>query len=191
LTVVTASRRRCAGRLVGGLVALALLAGPASVGAQAMPEDKVKAALLFKFLSYVEWPPSALAAPDAAIVVGLLGADALAPELQAIVAERRVGERSVAVRKLRRGMPLAGVHVLFIGRSEGSRIVDVLEDTRDQPILVVTELEEAFAAGSVINFVVVDDKMRFDVAPRAAERHHIKISARLLSVARRVVGEAP
>ena len=79
------------------------------------------------------------------------------------------------------------MHVLFIGRSDAHRSADVLAAAKGKAVLTVTESEDAFALGSVINFVILDDKVRFDVALRPAEMENLKISARLLSVARKVI----
>jgi hypothetical protein len=149
-------------------------------------EYKVKAAFLYKFASYVEWPADVFE-PDSPFVIGVAGADALADELAQIVVGRSIGGRPVAVRKLRRSDPVSGLHILFFGRSNRGLPSDVLASAKGRPVLTVTESEDAFALGSVINFVIVDDKVRFDVALREAEQANLKVSARLLSVARKVV----
>jgi len=77
--------------------------------------------------------------------------------------------------------------MLFIGQAEGARLGEILAIAKGQSVLTVTESEDALAHGSMINFVFVDDKVRFDVALPQAERGLLKISARLLAVARRVV----
>jgi hypothetical protein len=150
-------------------------------------EYKVKAAFLYKFASYVEWPADVFERPDSPFVIGATGADALTDELAQIVVGRSIGGRPVAVRKLRRGDPVSGLHILFVGRSNRGLPSDVLASAKGRPVLTVTESEDAFALGSVINFVIVDDKVRFDVALREAEQANLKVSARLLSVARKVV----
>ena len=150
-------------------------------------EYKVKAAFLYKFTSYVEWPAEVFDRPDSPFVLGVAGADALADELTQIAVGRSIGGRPVAVRKLHRGDPVSRLHILFIGRSDRGLPSDVLASAEGRPVLTVTESEEAFALGSVINFVIVDDKVRFDVALREAELANLKVSARLLSVARKVL----
>ena len=100
----------------------------------------------------------------------------MADELDAVVADRTVHGRPVVVRRLRPASRLGGLHVLFVGRGESARLPDLLAAAQGQPLLIVTESDEAPARGSMINFVVVDDKVRFDVALRAAERGKLKIS---------------
>ena len=151
------------------------------------PEYRIKAAFLYKFGGYIEWPERAFARADSPIAIGVMGADALADELAEIVAGRNVNGRPVSVRKLRAGDSIAGLHVLFIGRSDSGRLPEILAAAKGRPLLTVTESEQALDLGSVINFVVVDDKVRFDVALVPAEQGSLKISARLLAVARKVV----
>jgi hypothetical protein len=179
--VVALSLRCCAVlALLFSLPALAQTEGRAA-------EIQIKAAFLYKFGGFVEWPPKAFAEPDAPFIIGVLGADILAGELEQLVSGRTVHDRRVAVRRLRRSDSLAGLHVLFVGQSEDARLPEILQAARGQAVLLVTESEGALAQGSMINFVTVADKVRFDVALPPAERGQLKISSRLLGVARRVI----
>jgi hypothetical protein len=149
-------------------------------------EYRVKAAFLYKFASYIEWPSQVFERPESPFVIGVAGADALSDELEQVVIGRSIGGRPVEVRKLRRGAPMNGLQILFVGRSDrGSS--DVLASAKGRPVLTVTESEDAFALGSMINFVIIDDRVRFDVALREAEMANLKVSARLLRVARKVL----
>ncbi len=167
------------------------IAGPCAAQSDAQTaEYRVKAAFLYKFGGYVEWPQGVFAKPDSPIAIGVIGADALAEELARIVAGRTINGRPVTVRKLRPGEAVARLHVLFVGRSDSSRLADILAAAKGQPLLTVTESEEALELGSMINFVVVEDKVRFDIAPPPSESSNLKISARLLGVARKVVSKS-
>ena len=150
-------------------------------------EYRVKAAFLYKFGAYIEWPDGSFSRPDSPLVIGVAGADALAEDLAQIVAGRNVNGRPVSVRKVRAGGSLEGVHILFIGREDGGRLAEFLAAARGRPVLTVTESEDTLPPGSMINFVVVDDKVRFDVALVPADLGSLKISSRLLAVARKVV----
>lgn len=183
LTVMTA--RRLLGCL---LVLIGLHAGAWAQAERVAEEHQVKAAYLYKFLGFIEWPPQAFVSAESPFVIGVVGADELADELARVVASRQVNGRAAVARKLRPGEPPTGVHLLFIGRDAAPRAASLLAQARDKSMLTVTETEEAFEAGSAINFVVIDNKVRFDVAPRSAEASSLKISSRLLGVARRVRG---
>jgi len=151
-------------------------------------EYRVKAAFLYKFGEYVEWPSDPVQRTDNSLVIGVIGADALADHLAQLVVGRSVNGRPVSVRKMRRGEPLDTVQLLFIGRSENDRLAGHLAAARGHPVLTVTESDQGLSAGSMVNFVIVDDKVRFDIALPAVEEGNLRISARLLSVARKVMG---
>jgi hypothetical protein len=164
------------------------LAGPAQAQtAAADAEYQVKAAFLYKFLSFVEWPAATFRQAEAPVVIGVLGAEALADELSRVVVSRTVAGRPVSVRRFSAGDPVANLHVLFVGRAHDSRLPSIVGAAAGQALLIVTEADDGLRSGSIINFLVVDDKVRFDVALHRAEHAGLRISARLLSVARRVV----
>lgn len=149
-------------------------AAPASV------ERAVKAAFLYKFLSYIEFPATVDTAGP--LVVGVLGADDIGSEVARITAGRVVGARAVSVRTLREGDALSGVHLLFVG-SEAARPAAVLKAAQQAGVLSVTESEGGLQQGSVINFRLVDERVRFEVSLPTAEKSNVKLSSRLLSVA--------
>jgi hypothetical protein len=153
-------------------------------------EYRVKAAFLCKFAGYVDWPPEVFARPDSPIVIGVIASAAVVDELTRTAAGLSAGARPLIVRHLQRGEPIEGSQVLYIAGLQEDRIAEAIAATKAQPVLVVTESSRAVPPGSVINFVVVDSKVRFDVAPAAAEARGLRISARLLSVARSLIGKS-
>ena len=166
-----------------------LLCSPALRAAAAEPgefEYQVKAAFVVKFIGYVEWPAQVMAAPDQPFRIGVAGQDALVDELRRTAAGITAAGRPIEVRRLARGDEAAGVQLLFVARASSGQLAPLLAAVRERPVLTVTETDPA-EAGGMINFVVVDDKVRFDVALPAAEQSGLRISARLLAVARRVV----
>lgn len=174
---------------------LAILAGLQSSQAQSLPqpeavERQVKAAYLYKFGSYVEWPERTFDSPLSPLTIGVVAADALADELAQVVAGRTINGHPVNVRKLRREESVKGLNVLFIGRLNNARLADTLAAAKGQPILVITESEAALTLGSIINFVIVDGKVRFEVAPKTAGLLNLSISARLLAAAYKVAAGA-
>jgi hypothetical protein len=152
-------------------------------------EWQVKAAYLYKFGSYVEWPDRTFTGPDSPLTIGVYGADTLADALVKIAAGHTVNGRSVNVRKLQNQDAIAGVNVLFIGGTNNERDAALLELAKNQPILTVTESEQALTLGSMINFVLVDGRVRFEASPKAAKQNNLTISARLLQAAYRVLPE--
>lgn len=149
-------------------------------------EASVKAAFLYKFPAYVEWPADAFASPTAAFTFGVIGQDDVAAELERLVAGRQWSGHPIAVKRIN-GDNLKGLQVLFIGRGAADRIGTVVRAAQLPGLLVVTENEKGLAYGAAINFVLTEDRVGFEVAPEAAERNGLRISSRMLAVARRVV----
>ncbi|HET6599262.1 MAG TPA: YfiR family protein [Burkholderiaceae bacterium] len=150
-------------------------------------EYRIKAAFLCKFAHYVEWPAQAFAQPDSPIVIGVVAQDAVADEIARTAASLSVDGRPLKVRRLHPGDSVADVHLIYVASSENSRLAETLAAAKGHPVLIVTESSQAIALGSMINFVVVDDKVRFDISPHSAESSRLRISARLLSVARTLI----
>ncbi|MES2130427.1 MAG: YfiR family protein [Pseudomonadota bacterium] len=156
-----------------------------------VPERNVKAAFLYKFLGYTDFPAAVFGDANAPVVIGVVGADDIAAELGRIVDGRNVNGRPIVVRVGRESEPMAGVHLLFVGGADSARVARLLKALPQQPMLLVTESENGLQNGSVINFKLVDARVRFDVSLEAAERHSIKLSSRLLTVAHQVVRGSP
>jgi hypothetical protein len=150
-------------------------------------ESQIKAAFVCRFGNYIEWPATK-APTDGAFVIGALTDRAGFDELTRAAAGRTVNGRPIVVRQLGAHDALDDVSILYVARAHPAGLVETLAPLRQRPILTITEAEEAFSAGSIVNFVVVDDKVRFDIALSAAEQSNLKISGRLLALARKVVG---
>ena len=149
-------------------------------------ERQVKAAYLIKFAGFVEWPEGSFVRPDSPLLIGVMGADALADQLERSAAGHSANGRPLQVKKLRKGEPTGQLHMLFIGALDKASLQEVLAATRSQPMLTVSDSEEAHALGSIINFVLADERLRFEVALKPAATARIRISARMLSAAYRV-----
>jgi hypothetical protein len=187
-------RTRIASWLRAGAAALLALAAavPAPVSAQedaAALERRVKGALLHRFLAYVEWPAATFAGPDSPLVIGILGNDTLAQELQAFAAGRTVNKRPITVRRVGPKDGARDMHLLFVARGEAGQLGRIARGKT--PTLIVTEWPGALEEGAVINFVIVNDQVRFDISLGAARQRNLQLSSRLLSVANDVKTAAP
>lgn len=170
------------------LVAIALLCG-ATAGAQAVgtaPEQNIKAAYLYNFGAYVDWPAEVLP-PDAPLTIAILENEPVAAALEQITRDRRVKGRSVRVRRLAPGESLDGVQMLFVGADGSAELSTLTAAARSRSVLVITESGEGLRQGSVINFVLVDDRVRFEISLDAADASRLAISSRLLAVAEHVL----
>ncbi|MGZ8287578.1 MAG: YfiR family protein [Telluria sp.] len=182
-------RRRA---LAGMLAIAAMLAhGPVAATADSALERSVKAAFLYKFLLYTEFPASAFSDANAPLVIGVLGADDMVRDLSRTVAGRFVHRRPLSVRALRDGEAPGRLHMLFFAGVDAGELDRVLKTVPAGPMLVVTDADNALEHGSVINFRIVAERVRFDVSLDAADKNNIKLSSRLLTVANHVSKGAP
>jgi hypothetical protein len=164
------------------LLLFLLFLAPLHALAQAL-EHELKAAYLFRFLSFIEW--AGQPRPDLPLTVGVMGADDVLAELQGIVPGRNVQGRPIVVRGVREGESLAGLQMLFVGRDASSALPRV---ARTPGLAVVSDADGALERGAVIGFVRTEGRVRFHVALDTAERQGLRISSRMLSVAEHVRG---
>lgn len=150
-------------------------------------EEGVKAAYLYRFLQYVEWPVGAFQRPDSPFVIGIVNNDDIADQLVKAVAGRSVNNRTVTVKKLHPGDGVAGINLLFVGNAEKQRLGQWLRQSKEHPILVVSDADDALAKGSMINFRLVDERVRFEVALDPVEKSGLKLNSRILTVALSVI----
>lgn len=171
------------------LVGILTLAQPNTAQAQTEAERalerRVKAAFLYRFTEYVNWPDAAFARADAPFVIAVIGPASLAEELRQITIGRTVNGRPVEVRRAADAEAMAPAHIVFIADSEKQRLRDLVR-AAPRHALVVTESEGALAQGSVINFVLVEGRVRFEISLDSAEKRGLRLSSRLLAVAQSV-----
>jgi len=176
-----------------GFFAAASLAGLfvcSVVSPQSDPSEyQVKAAFLFNFTKFVEWPEGSFEDPQAPIVVGIIGDDPFGDDLGRIIAGQKVQGRSLVIRRERWGDDLRRCHVLFISASEHERSARILGSVQSAGVLTVSDTEGFAEAGGVIEFVIVQNRVRFIVNLDAATQGRLRMSAKLLALAR-VIGHS-
>jgi hypothetical protein len=158
--------------------------------ADSASEQSIKAAYLYKFASYVDWPDGVLDDPSTPLTIAVMGADALADELAVITGDRTVNGRSISVRRLQAEEALDGVHILFVGAKGTGALAALTPVAHAISALVVTESGDALELGSVINFRPVDQRIRFEVSLDSADKSRLRLSSRLLAVAEHVTPRA-
>ena len=149
--------------------------------------DRVKAAFLYRFTEFVTWPEMVSTAP---FVIGVVGDDTMVQELHQIVIGRLIRGRPPELRRLNAGDSLDDCELIFVGDSERRRLAQIIS-AAPRGALIVTESGGALGLGSMINFVVVDGRVRFEIAANTAERHGVRLSSRLLAVALAVHTDQP
>lgn len=150
-------------------------------------ERRIKAAFVFKFASFVEWPPGTFAQADTPIQIAVMGDAAMAQDIAEASMNRTVEGRRIQVRQVDAGEPLDGVNILFL-RDAAAEQLGAFEDLKPDAMLIVTESADALHRGSIINFLLDGGKVRFDISLDAADKRGIRLSSRLITVARQVAG---
>lgn len=179
---------RLLSRLPGRLALAACLAtGLAAPPAAAqLGEHDVKAAFLYNFAKFVEWPAEAFPGPDAPITYCVFAEDTFFSKLEALLQGEKVEGRRLALRRPAEVDDLAGCQVLFLGGSGSGRQERILAGLGRASVLTVGEDEGFLDRGGIIGFRIEAGRVRFDVDLAAAERARLKLSSKLLRVASRV-----
>ena len=151
-------------------------------------EYQVKAAFLFHFAQFVDWPPEAFKAIDSPITYCTVGEDPFQGALDASLDGKKIGARAFRVQHFKQMQQIQECQVLFLGSAEKKSIAAELANLKGAPVLTVGESENFAHGGGIIGFLLEDNKVRFEINVEAAERAKLKISARLLALAKTVIG---
>jgi len=167
------------------LLSLLFLGSPEACGADAevSKEYQIKAAFLYNFTKFVEWPASRFADGSSPIVIAVLGENPFGDELAKLVKGRRVNGREIAIKSITDPSEAGAVHVLFICARNDRQLGPVLAQLRSGGVLTVGESDAFASAGGIITFNLVEDKVRFEINQSAGEQAGLKISSQLLKLA--------
>lgn len=148
----------------------------------ALTEYEVKAAFLFNFIKFIEWPDEKAGETGNELVLCIAGEDPFGEVLNRIRG-KAVRGRTIVIENRVDQISLAASHILFIPETERDRLPYLMAAVKDRPVLTVSETEDFARGGGMINFITVDNKVRFEINPDAARRAGIQISAHLLKLA--------
>jgi hypothetical protein len=164
-------------------LALCLLFAPF---ARAESEYDVKAAYLYKFTKFVEWPSAAFADAEAPFVIGIVGRDPFEGGLDRLIAGNTTGSRRFQVRHLNstESSALRECQMIFVSSSEQRRLGGILSALQGRPVLVVGESEGFASAGGMLGFALRENRVGIEVNSAAARQARLKISSQLLNIAR-------
>ena len=151
--------------------------------AERVSETQIKAAFLYNFTRFVEWPAGTFQSKSHAIVIGILGEGPLAADLTAIVAGRRVNGREIVVTSVRGADEVAQAQMLFVSENADGQFDSLQMFIQESPVLTVGESPAFAAASGAIVFVRQNGKLRFEINMTAAERAHLKVSGELQKLA--------
>ena len=151
----------------------------ASVG-----EYQVKAAFIYNFTQFTDWPPGAFSATNAPIVIGIVGEDPFGDTMDEVVRGEVVRGRPLVVKRLRPDEDLRSCHVVFISRAEKDRLPALLSQLKGSPILTVSDAGGFAEQGGMVNLLLVQKTIKLEINPAAAADAGLQISAKLLKLAR-------
>jgi len=162
--------------------ALTLQAGP-----DPTLEHRVKAAFLYNFAKFVDWPTNAFVSADAPFVIDILGDESMAQMVEQTVTGKTVGVRSMQAHRITNATQVGSCQILFVTRSGMGQFAAALKSIGGANTLVVGESPSFLAAGGAINFTNSEGRVRFEVNTAASRRAGLEINSKLLRLATRVV----
>ena len=164
----------------------ALLSMVAVNSALAQSEDGIKAAFVYNFAKFTEWPANAFASDSAPITVGFVGAESMADMFEKNVVGKNANGRDFAVKRLADATGAGMCQLIFIG--DKSQIAAILAATSGKPILMVGDSDSFASAGGMINFVKDGAKIGFDLNVSTINAAHLNLNAKLRQIARNIKG---
>lgn len=165
-----------------------LAVSPQANAQNPLPEYQVKAAYLFNFLKFVEWPGDPTADIHEHWIIGVVGENPFGYQLAQILTGKTAQGHELEVRELRPGEDLRVCRVLFISASEKKRLLSTLAGLNGSSLLTVGDMDHFIESGGMIQFVTEEKRVRFAIDIGATSRARLKVSSKLLSLARAVTG---
>ena len=176
-------RRACGPVCAFAFLALAAPLGRIEAEAPIADEYPVKAAFLFNFAKFVEWPADAFKGPEDPFMICVLGQNPFGRALGDVVRDKTVGNRAFVVRDVANAQQANKCQIVFVTASERKHFRSLLEEFKGRSILTVGEAEDFTENGGIINFKLKDARVRIEIDAGAAERAKLHISSKLLSLA--------
>jgi len=152
-------------------------------------EYLIKAAFLYNFTKFVDWPSESFKNDVDPIKLYVLGNDPFGEALDTIRGKIVKG-RKLVISRVQKVEEIEGAHLLFISPSEKARVKEILQSLRNKPVLTISEMERFGQLGGMINFIRVEDKVQFEINSEQAQQQKLKISSQLLKLARIVRSES-
>jgi hypothetical protein len=165
-------------------LAVGLATAVASAASKSPTEHQVKAAFLYNFANFVEWPAAALGPAGSPLKVCVLGADPFGGALDEAFRDQVVQGRKVLIVRGQTLDALGRCHILFLPQAEQGRWRDMVRELRSVPTLTVGDGPPLAREGGIINFVIEAQRVRFEINPTAAEQAGLRISSKLLTLAK-------
>ena len=154
------------------------------VKAETSREYQIKAAFLFNFAQFTEWPPEAFPNKDSPLIIGVLRAiDPFGGFLDETVKNEAVQGRKLVVKHFTRLAEMQTCHILYIGQSESKRLEHIVDELKAKPVLTVSDITDCASRGLMIGFVNERNKIRFKINASTARAANLSLSSKLLRAA--------
>ncbi len=179
-------------RLCGWLIPLLCLFGGVARGEDALSREyQLKAAFLYNFTKFVDWPAPAFPASDSPLVIGVFRTNPFGSELENAVKDRKFKGRRIVVILVPSAAAARQTHILFVGATEDSNLAELNDALKGSAVLTVGESPAFKSQGGMITFQIQNDSLRFTIHKESAQRIGMKISAQLQKLAAKPGGVAP
>jgi len=185
------------------LLLVLLLAAKSLAESSSSREYQIKAAFLYNFLMFVDWPPEKMGDNSQPIIIGIIGNAPFENAFEPLK-NKQVNNRNVIVKRFKgleelkksseaeRNQAIEDIkkcHLLYICRSEQAVLKEIIDLVKDRNILTVASMDKFLESNGMINFVLDEDKVRFEINLTAAKQAKLQIRSQLLRLAKRVIGE--
>ncbi len=151
--------------------------------AQRATEYEVKAAFLYNFARFVTWPDSSFQSPNPPLIIGVFGNDPFGSTLEQTIQDKTAQNHPLIIQRFKKIEDTHNCHILFIAPSAQKELTSLLKHLQTSPILTVGEQNDFCQNGGMINFILVNRRVRFEISPQAIERSALIMSSRLLKLA--------
>jgi hypothetical protein len=167
-----------------GVALLGISLSVAPAFAQSVTDDRVKAAYIFNFAKFIEWPPQVFTAKESPMNFCVLGRSPVVDELDSSIGGKSVNGHTIMVKHLHGPDEIKDCHLIFLAASAGKQQQKLIEAAKGSAVLLVAETPGFARSGGTINFITESGRLLFEVNINAAESAHLKISSKLLALAR-------
>jgi hypothetical protein len=172
-------------------VVACFLIGSVFAAAQSQPDERqIKAAFIFHFAQMVEWPRPALLADNRPLIFCFVGENSYVGDLESIVQGKQIGLHPIRIQRMKDKDDLRACHVLVLDGTDAGRAGAIVAGLKNAPVLTVADCENFVQYGGMIGLCLDENKIRFEINLKAAQLANIKISSRLLLLAKTVIVES-
>jgi YfiR/HmsC-like len=169
-----------------GCLALLATVSAARIGSAEKPagEYELKAAFLYTFAQFTEWPAEVFPGPGAPLIIGIVGDDPFGRILDDTIKEESIHGRPTVIRRIERGEDLKSCHLIFVSSSERRQLPQILAEIKGGSVLTMSEIDRFGYFGGIVTLTMEGPRVRFEINLNAAEQARLKISSKLLKLAK-------